>query len=162
MNSIGIHATFILNNYVYNSFCMKSKWDEVVFRIDIDEDLKFSLNKVWGWCHFSVRSRFRNNWHDVINELVDDKKIKPIKDYVVIGYKFFFKTRYLDSSNCSAMAKMIEDWLVEAWIFGWDTNDYVKGIYLESVKIDDKERKKMKNDYVIITIKLLKDYEQKV
>lgn len=119
-------------------------------RIEIDEDLKFSLNKVWWGCHFSVRSRFRNNWHDEIEN--KSSHIDKIEWICKLEFRFFFKTRYLDSSNCSAMAKMIEDGLVEHWVIKWDTNLHVQSVYLESVLLEPKAKKNLKSDYVIISI----------
>ncbi len=121
-------------------------------KIDLDEDLKMSLNKIWWGVHWWVRSKFRNDWHYAAELSIDEFNLKKIKVPIHIEYRFFFKTRYLDNSNCVIMCKAFEDWLVEAWILEDDTNKYIRSIYIESVLIDQKERKKLDNDYLIVTI----------
>lgn len=120
--------------------------------IELDEDLKMSLNKIWGGVHWGVRSKFRNDWHYSVDLLIDEFKIKKINVPVRIEYRFNFKTRYLDNSNCVIMCKAFEDWLVEAWILEDDTNKYIRSIYIESVLLDQKERKKLDSDYLVIDI----------
>lgn len=127
--------------------------EPIVFKIEFDKDMKFSLNKVWWGCHFSVRSKARNYWHDAIEECVKEKKIEPIDYQVEVDTIFFFKTRYLDSSNCSAMHKMVEDWLVKNNIFKDDTNKYIRRISLMSALLKEDIRKKFASDFVIVRIK---------
>ena len=50
------------------------------------------------------------------------------------------------------MVKLIEDSLVSAGVLENDTNDLVEWIHIRSVQIDKKERKKIEDDYVIVTI----------
>lgn len=121
-------------------------------RIELDEDLKMSLNKIWWGVHWGVRSKFRNLWHYEAEKAIEDFKIKKIKVPIKIEYRFFFKTRYLDNSNCIIMCKAFEDGLVENWILEDDTNKFIRSIYIESVLMEQKERKKLENDYLIIDL----------
>lgn len=120
--------------------------------IDLDEDLKMSLNKIWWGVHWWVRSTFRNIWHEEIYSLVAQNEIKPITDLVHIEYVYRFKTRYLDTSNCSVMNKAIEDWLVEAWVLPDDTPQYITSATTCVPIIWINDRRKMKYDNLTITL----------
>lgn len=127
----------------------------IEFRIPIEDGMKFSLNKVWGWVHWGIRSKARNLWHEAVEIAISEYHLNPISQPVELTTNFYFKTRYLDCSNCSAMHKMIEDWMVENWIFANDTNDYIECIHLSSKKIENKTRWDMECDYVDIIIKII-------
>jgi len=74
----------------------------------------------------------------------------PLKiNYKVnIHFNFYFKGRLLDSSNCSYMAKMIEDCLVHYGVIKDDTTKYVGRFSLESHK--------GKKDFVTIDMEKVK------
>ena len=130
------------------------------FTIIIEEKMKFSLNKVWaGWASTPwIRKKAADLWHDEIWYYLEENKIKKIDEKVDFYFEFFFKTRALDSSNCSAMGKMIEDGLKydknknKKWILVDDTNSQVGKFLLESVKLDKKQKEKIEEDYVDIYI----------
>lgn len=62
-------------------------------------------------------------------------KIPRVENFPVsIHFHFKFVSHPLDSSNCSYMAKLIEDALEREGILPKDNIKYVKGIYLESMK----------------------------
>ena len=130
------------------------------FTLEFDEHMKFSLNKVWAWWPGTqwVRKKAADLWHDEIWYYLEENKIKKIDEKVDFYFEFFFKTRALDSSNCSAMGKMIEDGLKydknknKKWILVDDTNSQVGKFLLESVKLDKKQKEKIEEDYVDIYI----------
>lgn len=121
-------------------------------KMDIDEDMKFSLNRIWAWWAGTqwIRKAKRDLWHDVVSENIKLKKI----DYPIeIDYKFFFKSRYLDCSNNALHVKLFEDAIVAEWIIDDDTNQYIRKFSVEVPIIEPKERKAMSWDYMLITIK---------
>lgn len=126
----------------------------IKLRIDIDDDMKFSLNRIWaGWPWTQwIRKAKRDLWHEIISEKVDDDGIKKIPYKIMVDYIFYFKTRSLDCSNCSLMVKMVEDWLVESWILEDDTNKYIGKFSVEVPEIDTNVKKGMETDYVDIII----------
>ena len=132
----------------------KSKQDSWVqiARIYFDDDMKLSLNKVYGWCHWWIRSKWKCLWHEAIEELTEDWKLKKVKWRVKLEFYFYFKWRYLDSSNCAVIAKFCEDWMVENKIFAKDTNEIVDSILLKSCRIEPKERKLMEENFVDILV----------
>ena len=123
----------------------------IKLRYDI---LKVSTNAIYSWMHWTKRKKLANLYHNLIK--ADCKKLEQITEKVDIDFKFYFKTRYLDSSNCGFMAKMLEDWLVNGWLLEDDTNKYIWKISLESVLLKIKDRKKINKDYVTISIAIHK------
>lgn len=126
----------------------------ITIRIDIDEDMKFSLNKIWAWGPGSqwVRKAKRDLWHEEVESVIEKIKIKKINYPVTMEYIFFFRTRYLDCSNNALHIKLIEDALVAEKIIEDDTNEYIRKFSVEVPIIDKKERSKLETDYVIINI----------
>lgn len=122
------------------------------FQVTLDEDLKMSLNKIWWGVHWWVRSTFRNIWHEEIYAIVQQNWIKPINEMIHIEYEYKFKTRYLDTSNCSVMNKAIEDWLVEAWVLKDDTPQYITSATTCVPIIQINDRRKMNYDILTVTI----------
>lgn len=122
------------------------------FSIDLDEDLKMSLNKIWWGVHWWVRSTFRNIWHEEIYDIIKRNWIELIKSQIHIEYEYRFKTRYLDTSNCAVMNKAIEDWLVESGALTDDTPQYIVSACTYVPIIEQSERRKMDYDKLIITI----------
>ena len=137
------------------------------FKIEFDDDMKLSLNKVWSWGPWTqwVRKKASDLWHEDIWYFLEEEKIKPIKEKVDIYFKFYFSTwdsggkRQLDSSNCSAMSKMIEDWLKydkkknERGILVDDTNDKVGWFCIHSAEMTLEERKLLETSYVDVSIR---------
>lgn len=137
------------------------------FRLEFDDDMKLSLNKVWSWWPWTqwVRKKSSDLWHDEIFYFLEQNRIKPIKEKVDLYFEFYFSTwdswwkRQLDSSNCSAIAKMIEDGLKydknknEKWILLDDTNDKVWWFCLKSVQMTLSERRELETSYVNVSIR---------
>jgi len=116
--------------------------------------MKFSFNKIWSAGPGSqwMRKAKRELWHEEVWRILDDLNIKPFKNKVDITFEFFFKSRFLDSSNCAPMVKLIEDSLVENGVIKNDTNDLVGWLHIRSEQVEKKERALLENDYVRVTL----------
>lgn len=93
---------------------------------------KISLNKFYSGIHWSKRMKVKNEFGLIIKSQhkgVFGKKLS----YTVIYY-FYFKSRPLDTDNCSAMIKLINDWLFED-----DTYLIIPTIVIHSI-LDKDER----------------------
>ena len=113
--------------------------------IRFDNIIKVSSNKIYAGMHWRNRAKMKENYKLLLyNDLI---KIKPIKHKVNLDFKFYWKGKALDSSNCSYMAKMIEDCLVERKILSNDSIKEVGEISMESLKAGKNE-----NDYCILEI----------
>ena len=137
------------------------------FKLEFDDDMKLSLNKVWsGWPWTQwVRKKSADLWHEDIWYFLEDKRIPKIKEKVDIFMTFYFSTwdsgwkRQLDSSNCAAMGKMIEDALKydkkknPKWILVDDTNDCVWWFSLKSAELTIAERRELETSYVDVSIR---------
>jgi hypothetical protein len=146
--------------------------DEILrFRLIFDDDkMKLSLNKVWsGWPWTQwVRKAAADLWHEDIWYFLEDAKIPKINEKVNVFFEFYFSTwswgsRQLDSSNCGAMAKMVEDALKydkkknPKWILVDDTNAQVGWVALHSIELPLKARKELETSYVDVSIRKFKE-----
>jgi len=122
---------------------------EIVLILKYDIPIKVSTNKIYSWMHWKQRNTIANMYHDLTNEV---QIYETFKEKVDIEILFYFRSKYLDSSNCSFMWKMIEDSLVKNKLLTDDTNTYVWKFTVESVLLDKKERKKIEKDYLRILI----------
>lgn len=147
--------------------------DEIYrFKMDFDDDMKLSLNKVWSWWPWTqwIRKSAADLWHWDIENLLDSiPKLKIVKEKVDLFLTFYFSTwdswgkRQLDSSNCSAIWKMIEDsfkydakknprgFIVD------DTNDKVGWFCLRSAQMTLAERKELETSFVEVSIRQHKE-----
>lgn len=138
------------------------------FRLEFDDEMKLSLNKVWSWGPGTqwIRKKAADLWHwDIERMLTEWKKMEIIREKVDIFMTFFFSTwdswwkRQLDSSNCSALWKMIEDALKydktknKKWILVDDTNDKVWWFCIHSAEMSLAERKELESSYVDVSIR---------
>jgi len=149
----------------------KIDWEIFAFKLDFDDDMKLSLNKVWSWWPWTqwVRKAAADLWHDDVWNFLEDRKIPKIKEKVDFYFTFYFSTwdsgwkRQLDSSNCSAMGKMIEDALKydakknPKWIIVDDTNDKVGWFCLRSAQMTLADRKELEISYVEVSIRQHKE-----
>jgi hypothetical protein len=92
---------------------------------------KISTNEIYGGVHWSKRNKHKEN---MLYDCIDFKKVGFIDCKVNIHMDFYFKSHSLDSSNCSYMAKMIEDCLVKYGVLKDDSIKYVSKFSLESHK----------------------------
>ena len=93
----------------------KEKWE---LKVPI---FKISTNKIYEGVHWSKRKKMKDNYKLLTTAYY--KKLPKINYKVDLTMEFYFKSRALDSSNCSFMAKLLEDCLVEGGIL---TNDSIK------------------------------------
>lgn len=94
--------------------------------MDIPE--KISTNRIYAGIHWTKRKKLADLYH---MSLLPYRKHK-IQDYPVnINYIFTFKSKPLDTTNCTFMAKMLEDGLVANGIIEDDDIKHVTftGIY---------------------------------
>lgn len=124
------------------------------FRIEFDDDMKFSLNKIWaGWRGMQwVRKALANDWHYWSEKSIEEVGLKPIKGQVYILFYFKFMKNMLDSSNVAPMAKCIEDTLTKQGILVSDTNADVKAVLYTSIDQPTKVRKLMEHHIVDVVI----------
>jgi len=123
----------------------------MILKYNIPKNYKLSTNAIYSWnLHWTKRKKIADFYHKISK--ADCMQLNKITKKVNIDFEFYFKSRYLDSSNCGFMAKMIEDWLVRNWLFSDDTNKYIGRISLNSIVIPTKTRKEMEWDYVRIII----------
>ena len=101
---------------------------------------KVSTNAIYAGAHWRIRAKYKDMMRWAM--LLSIAKLKPVTS-CSMRFEFFFKKKPLDCSNCSFMAKMIEDCLVEHKIIADDSPQYVTSITLTSSR---------GNDEVILTL----------
>ena len=114
-------------------------------KIRIDNILKMSTNKIYAGIHYRTRTKHKENYRLITKTIFN--KLEPIEGKVDLSFTFYFAKNALDSSNCSYMAKMIEDCLVEYGVLKDDTIKYVGKFSVTSFKSENKEK-----DYCILEI----------
>lgn len=160
--------TILIKEPIETRLLKKTSTDEILrFRLIFDDDkMKLSLNKVWsGWPWTQwVRKAAADLWHEDIWYFLEENSIPKIKEKVNIFFEFYFSTwgwgaRQLDSSNCWAMAKMVEDALKydkkknPKWVLVDDTNVQVGWVSLHSIELPLKERKELESSFVDVSIR---------
>jgi len=113
-------------------------------KIKIDNILKISTNKIYAGVHWTKRNEIKDGY--LLLTKKQFKALDPIIDKVDLLFSFYFTKNAFDSSNCSYMAKMIEDCLVKYGVLKDDTIKYVGKISLTS------QRDKTQDDYCILEI----------
>ncbi len=88
---------------------------------------KISLNEWYAGSHWSNRKKIKDQYKWIVRSVTSQKFTYPCE----VSYRFEFKTRPLDCSNCIAMVKMLEDCL-----FPDDGVKMVQKISIESRKSD--------------------------
>lgn len=111
----------------------------------IENIIKESSNKIYAGMHWIRRKKLKDSYLWLTKGPFS--RLKPVKEKVNLQFDFFWGVRPLDSSNCSFMAKMIEDCLVAHGILENDTINHVGKIIIESHKSRLKEM-----DYCIVKI----------
>ena len=98
----------------------------------IDSKFKVSTNTIYSGCHWRKRQLIAEYYHYLV--LNDCKQLKQVDHRVNIEFIFYWKWRTLDSSNCTFIAKCIEDWLRKWWLLKDDSINYVWKFSCESKK----------------------------
>jgi chromosome condensin MukBEF complex kleisin-like MukF subunit len=114
--------------------------------IQIELPIKVSTNKIYAGTHWTTRTKHKELFY---YELLKQKKnLSKAQNYPLeLTFIFRFKSKPLDSSNCSYMAKMIEDCIVKLGVIESDTIKFVK-----SVKYISEQDKNLQKDMVSIYI----------
>lgn len=121
-------------------------------KFTIELPIKISTNKIYAGIHWTTRNKHKELFYYEV--LRNKKYIEKPKNYPLeLTFSFVFKSRPLDSSNCSYMAKMIEDSLVKIGIIPDDTIKYIK-----SVKYISEQNKSLEKDIVNIIIEWYNKY----
>ena len=95
---------------------------------------KISTNKIYAGVHWTGRKHQKDLY--LMATKYDMKKIEKIESKVDLEFTFYFKSRVLDSSNCSYMGKLLEDCLVAHGVLQDDTIKYVGKVSYQSLKGD--------------------------
>jgi len=122
----------------------------MILKYNIPKQYKVSTNKIYSGVHRRKRKEIADFYH--LLPLADCKQLKQITKKVNLKFEFYFKSRYLDSSNTTFIWKCLEDWLVKWGLLKDDTNKYIWEVSYQSMQIDKKIRKEMREDYVRIII----------
>lgn len=98
----------------------------MIIKIPIPE--KVSTNSIYAGMHWAKRKKLADLYHQ---SLLEYRKTQIVEYPVDINYIFSFKGKLLDTTNCTYMAKMLEDGLVKNGILKADSPEYVAftGIY---------------------------------
>lgn len=107
--------------------------------------LKISTNKIYSGCHWRARNKHKQDYLLLTNHFKD---LESFTDKVDIRIDFYFRAYPLDSSNCSYMAKMLEDSLVHYKVLKDDSIKYVEDFTVRSHKDET-----IKDDYAVIEVK---------
>ena len=93
---------------------------------------KVSTNKIYASKHWTFRKRLKDDYLKWF--LLYKSRFPRLDQKINLDFKFYFKSRCLDSTNVSHMVKMIEDCLVHYGIIEDDTIKYVGCVSMESLK----------------------------
>lgn len=121
---------------------MSTETHTLLFRLKIPLDYPtrqdsyaFSTNTIWRQSHFSVRKKHKDNVYRLTRDSIIEKgRIKKINERCNLNFTFYFNKRPFDSSNTSAMGKVIEDTLVKHGILKNDNYKYIKTVSYTSEK----------------------------
>lgn len=114
------------------------------YRIPIT-NLKLSVNKIYSNAHWGVRKKIKDDVFGYVAGFC--RPIQKPKSYPVeIRYRFLFRNRAFDTTNCSGMVKMFEDALRAVGILENDSPQYVARTIIEVVKITKTKTKKKTAD----------------
>ena len=95
---------------------------------------KISTNKIYAGVHWRQRKQQKDQY--LILTKNEMKKLDKIEKKIELEFIFYFKSRVLDSSNCSYMGKLLEDCLVAHGVLQDHTIKYVGKVSYQSLKGD--------------------------
>ncbi len=103
---------------------------EGIYHIELEGLPKWSTNNMYSGGAYYSRKQIKDRYKKIIREQFN----KVVRFKNICAYEFQFKTRALDASNCSGMAKMIEDCIIPN-----DSYRSVGGVHYYSYKgLEDK------------------------
>jgi hypothetical protein len=100
----------------------------LIFKDKLPKQFKISTNKIYSGMHFRQRKKLKDSFFSYYKIMLMKHRVKPINTTIKLEFIFSFKTRLLDSSNCSYMAKMFEDTLVTTGILKDDSPKYIRSV----------------------------------
>lgn len=103
---------------------------------------KISTNRIYAGEHWAIRKSHKDLYEKAFRDYVP--QFIPSVTPVHLRFDFQFKSRPLDPSNTSYMAKMLEDLMVSNGIIPDDTASIILSVTLTS--------KKGPSDMVVITV----------
>ena len=104
-------------------------------KITFELPLKISTNKIYSGIHWNVRSKHKELYYWSMKSLLNKTKLNKIKKFPVdLIFDFKFKSKPLDTTNCSYMLKLIEDSLVKNKILPDDDIRFVRNVTFNSSK----------------------------
>ena len=101
-------------------------------KIQLDIPERISTNKIYSGVHWAVRARLANLYHSLLIGQPKYTGEYPIQ----ITYRFTWRTRPYDTTNCSFLVKMLEDGLVGNGVITADDTWTVHRTIIESKKGD--------------------------
>lgn len=111
----------------------------VTYKIPL-QGIKFSTNKIYAGIHWAKRKQIKDSIASYAG--VFCRPIQKIESYPVeVRYRFFFRTRPLDTLNTAAMAKMFEDALRSLGVLADDDPTHVARSVLDVARIDRSKNK---------------------
>jgi hypothetical protein len=122
--------------YTPKEYSPMAELPEDIHIIRINGLPKWSTNNSYAGSAYYSRKKVKDTYKKKITEQVN----KIITFRCICVYEFFFNTHGLDATNCSIMAKMIEDCLIPN-----DNYRNVGGAFLRSAKTNE-------SDYVVLSI----------
>lgn len=103
--------------------------------LTFDMVCKVSTNKIYAGVHWTKRDKDKKAYSWEVMRACRSVNLSKIEEYpVMLSFEFQFKGRVLDSSNCSYMAKLVEDGLVHRGILPDDSYKYVSEVRYRASK----------------------------
>ena len=115
--------------------------------IELKNFYKVSTNLIYKGLHWTKRKEIKDDYLTWFLSYKD--ALRTLESKVGIQFDYYWKTKPLDSSNCTYMSKMIEDCMVHYGILENDTIEYVGPVTNYSHKSD------RDYDYCVVTIEVL-------
>lgn len=98
-------------------------------------DMKVSTNEIYAGKHWTHRNKIKNFYRLICKQAIRSQGIKPMTSFPVrVSFSFVFKSRLFDCSNCSFLAKVIEDSIVKEGLLPDDSPKYIRPMILDSEK----------------------------
>lgn len=103
--------------------------------LEIEILKRVSTNAIYAGINRHVRRGHKDYFGWLVKKALQKAKIEPIKTFPVdLVFDFGMKGRRYDASNCSYMAKLIEDWLARLGVLPDDSPKYVDSVTLTTHK----------------------------
>lgn len=102
---------------------------QIIFKYELDMVHKVSTNEIYAGCHYSKRVKYKDGYRWEMKRVLSNGMYPIQQDKRIhIKFTFIFINRPFDASNCSYMAKLIEDALKLNGVIKDDSIEYVSGV----------------------------------